>query len=96
MKYEENVLAFERRTDKTEETLFVLCNFAAVPYEDYRVGVSSEGKYQEIFNTDQKAYGGTGMVNPGVQTAKAEECDERPYSVAWKLPALSVVIFAKK
>lgn len=54
MKYEENVLTFMRKTDKPEETLLAVCNFAAVPYEDYQVGVPFYGKYKEIFNSDAK------------------------------------------
>ena len=54
MKYEENVLTFMRKTEKPEETLLAVCNFAAVPYEDYQVGVPFYGKYKEIFNSDRK------------------------------------------
>ena len=34
MKYEENVITFLRKTEKPEETLLVICNFAAIPYEN--------------------------------------------------------------
>ncbi|MCI6006247.1 MAG: 1,4-alpha-glucan branching enzyme [Blautia sp.] len=94
MKYEENVLVFERRTDKPEETLLALCNFAAIPYENYQVGVPFYGKYKEIFNSDQKTYGGEGVVNARGKTCRAEECDERKYSIKLNLPALGVVIFS--
>ena len=39
MKYEENVLTFMRKTEKPEETLVAVVNFAAVPYENYQIGV---------------------------------------------------------
>ena len=39
MKYEENVIAFMRKTEKPEETILAVCNFAAIPYENYNVGV---------------------------------------------------------
>ena len=35
MKYEENVIAFMRKTEKPEETILAVCNFAAIPYENY-------------------------------------------------------------
>lgn len=94
MKYEENVIAFERRTDKPEETLLAVCSFSATPCGDYQVGVPFYGKYKEIFNSDQKTYGGEGFVNPRVKTAKAQECDERNYSIKIKLPAFGVSIFS--
>lgn len=60
MKYEENVLTFLRKTENPEETLLAVCNFAAVPYENYQMGVPFYGKYKEIFNSDRKEYGRTG------------------------------------
>lgn len=93
MKYEENVLTFLRRTDKPGETLLAVCNFADVPYENYQVGVPFYGKYKEVFNSDQKKYGGEGLVNPRMKTAKKDDCDEREYSIRLKLPALGVTVF---
>jgi 1,4-alpha-glucan branching enzyme len=93
MKYEENVLTFLRKTDKPEETLLAVCNFSAAPYENYQTGVPFYGKYKEIFNSDDQAYGGTGMVNPRAKTARKDECDEREYSLKLKLPALSITVF---
>ena len=94
MKYEENVIAFLRKTEKPEETILAVCNFAAIPYENYQVGVPFAGKYKEIFNSDDKKYGGEGVVNGRVKAAKKAECDEREYSITVKLPALGVAIFA--
>lgn len=94
MKYEENVIAFERKTDKPEETLLAVLNFAAIPYEDYQVGVPFCGKYKEIFNSDQKVYGGDGVTNSRIKTSKAEECDERHFSITCRVPALGAVVFS--
>ena len=93
MKYEENVIAFMRKTEKPEETVLAVCNFAAIPYENYNVGVPFAGKYKEIFNSDDKKYGGNGVVNTRVKAAKKAECDEREYSITLKLPALGVAVF---
>ena len=93
MKYEENVVAFLRKTEKPEEAILAVCNFAAIPYENYQVGVPFAGKYKEIFNSDDKKYGGEGVVNARVKAAKKAECDEREYSITVKLPALGVAIF---
>ena len=94
MKYEENVITFLRKTEKPEETLLVICNFAAVPYENYQVGVPFAGKYKEIFNSDATKFGGEGVVNARARSAKAEECDERDYSIKVKVPALGVSIYS--
>lgn len=94
MKYEENVLTFMRKTDKPEETLLAVVNFAAVPYENYQIGVPFYGKYKEIFNSDRKEYGGQGLVNPRAKTCKAEPCDERENSLKLRVPALGAVILS--
>lgn len=93
MKYEENVLTFLRKTDKPEETLLAVCNFAEVPHENYQVGVPFYGKYKEIFNSDDEKYGGTGVTNPRARTSKPVECDERENSIKVKVPALGISIF---
>ena len=94
MKYEENVITFLRKTEKPEETLLVICNFAAIPYENYQVGVPFAGKYKEVFNSDAAEFGGEGVVNARVKIAKAEEWDEREHSIKVKLPALGVSIYS--
>ena len=94
MKYEENVLTFLRKTENPEETLLAVCNFAAVPYENYQMGVPFYGKYKEIFNSDRKEYGGQGIVNVRAKICKQADCDEREYSVTFKIPALGVAVFS--
>lgn len=94
MKYEENVLTFLRKTENPSETLLAVCNFAADTYENYQVGVPYAGKYKEIFNSDLKKYGGNGVGNPRVKTAKSQKWDERPYSIKMKIPALGILVFS--
>ena len=94
MKYEENVLAFLRRGEKEEDSVLVLCNFSAVPYEKYQVGVPFYGRYKELLNTDDKKYQGQGKTNPRAKTARQKVCDERDYSISVYLPPLSVLIFS--
>ena len=94
MKYEENVLTFMRKTEKPEETLVAVVNFAAVPYENYQIGVPFKGKYKEIFNSDRKEYGGMGAGNPRAKSSKAEECDERENSLKIRIPAFGAVVLS--
>ena len=52
---QENIVVFLRKTRKPEETLLVLCNFAPVAHEKYRVGVPFHGKYKEIFKMQRQS-----------------------------------------
>ena len=94
MKQEENVLAFLRKGEKPEDTLLAVCNFSAVSYPSYQVGVPYYGRYKEIFNSDQQVYGGSGFVNPRGKASALKECDERDCSVKLKLAPLSVCVFS--
>ena len=90
---DENIVIFERKTEKPEETLLFVCNFAPVEHEKFRLGVPFAGKYKEILNSDAKQFGGSGMTNPRVKMSKKEEWDTRKNSIAINLAPMSTVIF---
>ncbi len=92
--YQENIVVFTRMSDKPEETLLFVSNFAPVSHKDFRIGVPFYGKYKEILNSDAKAYGGSGMGNPRIKTSKQEECDERENSIIIDIPPMSTIIFS--
>ena len=91
---DENIVIFERKTDKPEETLLFVCNFAPVEHEKFRLGVPFAGKYKEILNSDAKQFGGSGMVNPRVKMSKKEEWDTRKNSIAINLAPMSTAVFS--
>lgn len=92
--YKENIVVFIRKTDKPEETLLFVCNFAPVEREKYMIGVPFAGKYKEILNSDKEIYGGSGKGNPRVKNSKPKECNERPNSITIDLPPMSTLIFS--
>ena len=91
---DENIVIFERKTDKPEETLLFVCNFVPVEHEKFRLGVPFAGKYKEILNSDAKQFGGSGMVNPRVKMSKKEEWDARENSIVINLAPVSVAVFS--
>lgn len=91
--YDENIVAFLRKTEKPEETLLAVCNFSPVFYDGYQVGVPFKGKYKEILNSDSGKYGGQGVVNVRVKASIDKECDNREFSLKLKLPAYGVTVF---
>lgn len=90
----DNILIFQRKTKKPEETLMFVCNFAPVEHEKYQVGVPFYGKYKEIFNSDAVQFGGSGKGNARVKTSKKDECDERENSIVIEIPAMSALVFS--
>ena len=93
-KEEENVFAFLRKSGEDEETLLVVANFAAIPYEDYRVGVPFHGKYKEIFSTSLACYGGEEGSKARVKASHPVPCDEREESISVHLGPLSISVFS--
>jgi 1,4-alpha-glucan branching enzyme len=93
MSSKKNVIAFLRKSQETGETILAVLNFSDQAYLDYPVGVPFAGEYKEIFNTDQKIYGGGGCVNLGVKQSKPTPADVRPNSINLKIAPLSAAIF---
>lgn len=89
----ENILVYLRKSEKKEDTLLVVCNFTPLVYENHKIGVPFRGKYKEIFNSNNKAYGGDGEVNPRLKQSKRDECDGRPDSIMIKVPSMGVSVF---
>ncbi len=71
----------------------VVANFADVK-QNFRVGVPCEGKYKEIFNTDDRSYGGSGCVNKKVCETMEMEWDGKPCAIDMVSAPLSISIFS--
>lgn len=89
-----SIVSFVRRSEKPEETLFVICNFTPVVYEKQAVAVPFAGKYKEIFNSDAELYGGAGHVNSRLKQSKAVPVDGCDNSVTITIPPLGCAIFS--
>ena len=84
-------LSYVRKTDDPEEMLVVVANFAGIQ-QNITTGVPYEGKYLEIFNSDNKKYGGSGLINEEEIRAIDTRWDERAQSITVKLAPLSLSI----
>ena len=90
---ENSVLSFIRRAEDPDDFLLVCCNLTPVVRSNYGFGVPEAGFYEAVFNTDDSAYGGSGVHNgPGIH---AEEVMQhgRPFRITITLPPLAVVVF---
>ena len=91
---QDNIVSFLRKTEKPEETLLFICNFAPVEHEKFQVGVPFYGKFKEILNSDGDVYGGSGKGNPRAKTCKQEEWDDRDNSLVIDLPPMCTLVFS--
>lgn len=57
-----NTLAFARWSD-SGKCLVSVTNFSPVPHENYSLSLPLAGKWREVLNTDDLAFGGSGVKN---------------------------------
>ena len=93
--HENSILIYLRKTQLKEEELLVVLNLTPLARFDYRVGVNYQGMWEEILNSDDKRYWGSG-VNNGIVEADEVVSHFRPYSICLTLPPLSALILKQK
>lgn len=91
---ENSVLCYIRKGNKTADDLVVIANFTPLARENYRVGVP-EGSWEEIFNSDDKAYWGSGVENENIKTEK-KQAHHQSQSINLTLPPLGLTILKKR
>ncbi len=90
-----SVISFLRRAENPDNYLVVVCNFTPAVRYGYRIGVPEEGWYDELINTDDTEFWGSGVVN-GAVMADAVPTHGRGYSVQLTLPPLGVTILKRR
>lgn len=91
--YKSNVISFIRKSD--EDEIIVICNFSGAIRENYRIGLPKEGIYREIFNSQDKRFGGWDIKNPNPIKSEKIEHHGRKDSLSLTLPPLGVVYLKK-
>lgn len=90
----QSIIAF-RRTSEREE-LTVVINFTPVVYEKFRIGAEAEGSFTEIFNSDSKAFYGSGVENPKALKTEPIAYHGRKNSVLITVPPLGMTVLSFK
>ena len=84
-----SVFAYLRRGP--HDTVVVVVNFTPIPRHEYRVGVPSMGRWNELLNTDATLYGGSNLGNSGGVDAEPIPAHGQPASVLLTLPPLATL-----
>ena len=85
-----NVVVFLRK-DQEGNQLLCAINFSPNTYEDYRFGCPPVAEFVEVFNSDETAYGGTGVKNSTPCKVTWEPSHGKESSVSIKIPPLGAV-----
>ena len=79
--------------DGTELT--VLLNFSQASFPNHPLAVSEGGIYEEVFNTDEQRFGGTGMRNAGALCTVWYRRGTYTHAVRLNVPASSALILRR-
>ena len=89
---EESVVVYRRKGAKKTEDLLVILNLTPVPRWDWEIEVKDKFYTNEIFNSDDERYGGSGDVyNPKV-SRKTVNKNEKTFTIIVNLPPLGAII----
>lgn len=93
--HENSVISFIRKGNKSDENLIVVCNLTPVYRENYRIGIPSSGKLENVLNSDDSKYGGSGLEQNNIQIDEIP-WDGKGYSSVLNLAGLGVLVFRIK
>jgi 1,4-alpha-glucan branching enzyme len=89
-----SVVSFQRCGRQSGDHVVVIVNFTPVVRRDYRIGMPSASPYKEIFNSDDRRYGGSGVGNSEILVPQALSWHGRAHSVPLTLPPLAAIYLA--
>ena len=88
--YTNSVIAF-KRTDKNGDEIVSVCNFQPIRRDEYCIGVPKYGLYDEVFNSDEERFGGSGVVNGNNIKTEVMKIHGVDQGLSLPLPPLSVI-----
>lgn len=90
----DSIYAFERRVGDSH--LIFIFNMTPNYYEYYGIGLTREGVYEEIFNSDKDVYGGNNLYNGAPIATTRDPWDNKPYKLTVKISSYAAMIFKYK
>lgn len=91
---DESLISYVRRNNKGKELIVVL-NFTPVARPCYPIGVKNAGVYTELFNSDDKSFGGSGALNEGLLKAEKEKRGDYNYVIRPNIPPFGALILKR-
>ena len=88
---QQSVVVFLRKNRQGKQVM-VVCNFNPVLREHYQIGVPVAGWYQELLNSDDVKYGGTGVHNKKMRSKKGK-MHGMENTLTLTIPPLSTIYF---
>ncbi len=88
----DSVLVYRRKALKEKNDLLIILNMTPVVRHNWKVYSTVKNKWEEIFNSDETKYWGTGdVLNPDIQVTLVDK-KSNTFEINVHLPALGAVI----
>jgi 1,4-alpha-glucan branching enzyme len=91
----DSILIYGRKGHNPENDLVIILNMTPMPRHGFRVGVPHGGTWKEVFNSDEKKYWGSGMVNTKGMKSEKEHWHGKENSVLVDLPPLGATVLKR-
>ncbi len=91
----DSILIYSRKGKSTKDDLVVVLNMTPTPHHSFRVGVPADGKWIEIFNSDDKKFWGSGLTNGSTVKTEVVLWHGRQNSIVVDLPPLGASVFKR-
>ncbi len=95
------VMSYIRKGKSSKDNVIVVCNLTPTVREHYKIGIpitigTVKGKLTEVFNSDAKVFGGSGVINKKAITIKKSSWNGKDYSAEITLAPLAITLFQIK
>ncbi len=91
-----SVVVYARKGNVNKEQLIIILNMTPVPRDNYRIGVPMQGIWNEVLNSDEHHFGGSGKTNKSVIMAEEIAWQGKAYSISLTIPPLGASILKVK
>jgi len=89
----QSMVSFLRKGKDPEDILVIIVNFTPVPRYHYRIGLPMAGGYDKVFNSDEKRFGGTGLVISEMAWTEDIAYHNFKQSISLTIPPTSVLYY---
>ena len=89
---EESVIVFRRKGKLPENDVLVILNMTPVVRNNWKVYANGKSEWKEIFNSDEREYGGSGNIFNPEPIVTLVDKNENRYEINVHLPPLAAVI----
>ncbi|RZJ74358.1 MAG: 1,4-alpha-glucan branching protein GlgB [Flavobacterium sp.] len=90
-----SVYIYQRKGPKAKDTLVVVINLTPVYLTQFRLGMPTKGKWNELFNSDAEQFFGAGNLNSTVLATENQAWNNQKQSIVINVPPLGISVFKR-